>query len=76
MGADGRIGSEKLMALPFKVFDMERYTPFEGIAYCLRCQWWVPTVGPFSGSLDPHIEDHLTTRFAMKRHLHRLPLGP
>lgn len=56
------------MTIPIKVFDMERYRPDEGLARCIRCESWVPTNGngPFSGGLDPHIEDHVIVYFALR----------
>ena len=54
------------MAMLFPIFDYERYYADRGVAYCLRCETWVPTEGPFSGSLDPHIEDHLVAWSVMK----------
>lgn len=44
------------------VYDYDRYDEELGIAFCLICQSWVPTEGPFAGSRDRHIDDHLLVR--------------
>lgn len=48
------------MAIPYKVFDYELYDVENDHAYCLRCGEWIEHVSsPWSGHLDPHIEEHL-----------------
>lgn len=59
------------MAIPFTVFDGSRYDPDTNRAYCVRCEAWIEGVSsPFSGSLDPHIEDHVIVWMALND-LHR-----
>ena len=59
------------MALPFKIFDYELYDLATGLSFCLRCETWIRQVSsPWSGSLDPHIEDHLRA-YLMLEDLHK-----